>query len=424
MKWFYIIILFFLPILVNAQTDTSDWQNVQITTCLENEQVHKYMTEVNYPSSYINYYYAGYSRIKNYCDVVTDYRKDQPMPVVVPLPVEAEEGLMLVYSDSIDVEKRDTISITAGSTEIEVWNLKPSHTYYYSIGNNSEETLTKGTIHTTGQLRHIRIDSGFNVRDIGGYMTKSGKRLVHGKIYRGSEMSMGKIVEMTPEDIRKLHDLGIRANIDFRLPSQIKNNQLLEESPLGSDVEYLPLPMKDNDSLLLKYQDYYRSAFELIHKTLKEGNALYLNCSFGSDRTGIMAALIETVCGVSLSDIYKDYELNSMANDYTIHDLHRYYYVINTRITKRLNIKSESSFASTVRSYLTEQCGISEEMLDEIVQMMLTDGKDDTAGIEAVSTTNVDTPACYTLSGMRTSSDTKGIIITRDGRGRVVKVMR
>lgn len=419
MKWSYIIVLFFLPFIANAQTDTSDWQDVQITTCLENEQVHKYMTEITYPSSYINYTYKGYSKITNYCDVETGYRKDQPAPVIIPLPAEAEEELLLVYSDSIDIEKKDTVCIPAGSTEAEIWNLKPSHTYYYYIGE-----LTKGTIHTTGQLRHIRVDSGFNVRDIGGYMTNSGKRLAYGKIYRGSETSQGIIVEMTPDDIRKLHDLGIRANIDFRLPEHLRNKQLLEESPLGSDVDYLPLPMKDCDSLLMKYPDYYKSAFEHVHKTLKDGNALYINCSFGADRTGTLAALIEIVCGVSLSDIFKDYELTSMANDYVANDLHRYYYIINVRIARMLNVKNENKLEAAVRSYLTEQCGISEYMLDEIAEMMLTEGNDDAAGIKNASVTATDTPAYYTLSGIRTSRNGKGIILTRDSRGRVIKVMR
>lgn len=415
MKWSYIIVLFFLPFIANAQTDTSDWQDVKITTCLENEQVHKYMTEVNYTPAYINYYYAGYSRIKNYCDVETYYRKDQPAPVTIPLPAPAAEDLLLVYSDSLNTNRKDTLVVPAGSDEVHIWNLIPQRTYYYYIGE-----LTKGTIHTTGQLRHIRIDSAFNVRDIGGYMTSSGKRLAYGKIFRGSAIEKSRFEDITEEERLEMLRLGMRAEIELRLPSDCKGGALPEVSGLGEESELLCLPMKDGDSLLLKYQDYYREAFQFIHKTLSEGNAVYVHCTYGADRTGMVCKLMEGLCGVSLGDIYKDYELTSMSNGYVSSGLIRYFYIVNTRLCKKLKITKADQVQTKVRNYLIEQCGLTEELLDSLIEMLLDDpNKEDTRVCSPVSAP-IAVRRIYALDGREYKAG-NGIYITTTSNGEVIK---
>lgn len=416
----FLIVL--VELCVNAQTDTRDWHNVQITSCLENEQVHAYMTGVAYPTYYISYNYKTYSKIEKYCNVETTYRKDQPAPVVVPLPERTTEPMILTLADSLHPEEVDTIQIAADVTEVKLWNLIPMRTYYYNV-----EDLTAGTIHTTGQLRHLRIDSGFNVRDIGGYMTSSGKRLLYGKIYRGSEVDNGFAAEMTAEDAGKLYALGIRTQIDLRLPTNIKGNKLLTESHIGENVEYLPLPMTDNDSLLTKYPHEYKKAFEHIYNTLKKGNAVYVNCTYGADRTGLLCLLIEALCGVALPDLYKEYELSSMANEQVTSDLRRYYTTVNARLCRKLGATNASRLTEKVREYLMDKCEISTDVLDSIVYMMTNDDMNEIAGVNDVNSDTNDLKrqktCVYSLSGVRMSNMRNGLnLVIKNGK--MIKILK
>lgn len=421
-KYVLCCLIVLVELCVKAQTDTRDWHNVQITSCLENEQVHKYMTEFSYPSYYINYNYKPYSKIERYCDVETLYRKDQPAPVVVPLPECTTEPMILTLVDSLHPNKIDSIHIAADATDVQIWNLIPMRTYYYKVGD-----MTSGTIRTTGQLRQLRIDSGFNVRDIGGYMTSSGKRLAYGKIFRGSEVNNGYRAEMTAEDINKLHALGIRAQIDLRLPTQIRGGELLTESQIGEDVEYLALPMTDNDSLLIKYPHEYKKAFELIYNTLKKGNAVYINCTFGADRTGMLCMLVEALCGVALPDLYKEYELSSMANEQVTADLRRYYTTVNSRFCKRLSITDASKLASRVREYLTVSCGLSADVLDPLVDILLKEDAGDFAGIDVIlqdmCDSERDKKRIYSLNGTRLNNVRQGVNLVWKN-GKMIKIMK
>lgn len=415
-KYVFSFLMVLVSLCVSAQTDTSDWQNVQITSCLENGQVHAYMAEVKYPSYYINYSYKSYSKIEKYCNVETSYRKDQPSPVVVPLPERTTEPMILTLVDSLCPNKVDTIQIVADTMEVQIWNLIPMRTYFYKVGD-----MTAGTIHTTGQLRQLRIDSGFNVRDIGGYMTSSGKRLAYGRIFRGSEVNDGYRAEMTEEDINMLHALGIRTQIDLRLPANIKGGELLTESKLGEDVEYLPLPMTDNDSLLIKYPSDYKIAFEHIYNTLKKGDAVYVNCTFGADRTGMLCLLIEALCGVALPDLYKEYELSSMANDQVTSDMRRYYITVNSRLCKKTGVSDASKLTEKVREYLTEKCGLSVDVLNSLVDIMLKENANDTSGIDDIqcekSDLNENKTYIYSLSGMQMTNIGRGLyLVLKDGK--------
>lgn len=418
MRHLYLTILSLLPIIAAAQVDTSDWNDVKITACLENEQVHKYMSEVAYADTYIKYTYTGYSKVGKYANEETDYRKDYPMPVVIPLPGKIENDMYLVYSDSLDMTRRDSVAIKKGSTEIHITNLIPSRTYYYNI-----EGVSKGTVHTTGLVRQLRFNTAFNIRDIGGWKTSNGNRLKYGLIYRGCELDDGFLNKMSSADLKLFKQVGIGAEIDMRTEAAHVSGGLQECSSWGDTTSYLGLLMSDRVNLLDTYESEYRQIFEFIHDNLVKGQPVYIHCSLGADRTGVLCALIELICGVSLSDVYKDFELTSMASCHG-EKLLRYYSSINQRISHTLGIKDASKLQDAVIEYLTKRCGISETVLTEIKDIML--GEFHTSnGIfhQTISSEGMDNRV-YTITGIKTNRHQKGIGIIRCDDGMIRKVIK
>lgn len=402
MKYINAIIFLLLTIATHAQ----DWQDVKITANLENNQVSGFIHDVDYSGIVSrNYDSKYYSKITNYTNIEVPYRKDQPAPVKVPLPEAAVANLQLEYYDTEHPDNIYCIEIHEGATEVEIWNLTPGKEYRYSV-----EGITQGMITTEGQLRQIRVDSGFNVREIGGYPTSNGERIRYGLIYRGSRLYDKRNI-FTDEDLEELRRIGIKAELDLRA------DVVQDESALGSDYEFLHLYMQDCTEILTRYPDDIRQAIEFIYENLKADRPVYIHCTFGADRTGTLCALIEALCGVSIGDIYKDYELTSMCSSFDS-SLMRYYYTINQRIIRPLGIYSSDNVTPKVREYLATTCNIPEATLDGLVDILL-NGKQTTTAI--VNQKFTPTPATYNLQGMKVDGNARGLIIEKGKKRLILK---
>lgn len=55
----------------------------------------------------------------------------------------------------------------------------------------------------------------------------------------------------------------------------------------------------------------YADSIKQIIRLLYNGQAVYIHCMVGADRTGTLAFLLEALLGVSESDLSKDFELTS-----------------------------------------------------------------------------------------------------------------
>lgn len=401
------IILLLIAFAVHAQ----DWQNMQITANLENGQVCKFMHNFEYEGIISrNYDSKYYSKVSNYSNANAPYRKDQPASVTIPLPEVTSCPVQLNYYDTEYPDIVYSIQVPEGANEAEIWNLVPGREYHYCV-----EDMTEGDITTTGQLRQIRVDSGFNVRELGGYPANDDKHIQYGLIYRGSQLLGNQnSYNFNSEDLEELKRIGIKAELDLR------ENFAQEESALGSEYDFLHLYWRDCNDILALYSDDIRQAFEFIHDNLAANRPVYIHCTFGADRTGTLCALIEALCGVSIGNIYKDYELTSMCSSFNP-ELMRYYFIINQRIIRPLDINTEEEIVPKVRDYLVNTCEIAEETLDELVDILL-NGIDTQTQIRQHRI--IDMPATFTLQGVRTSTSTHGIVIERDAEGRTRKVMQ
>lgn len=168
--------------------------------------------------------------------------------------------------------------------------------------------------------RWIALDGAFNFRDLGGYPGAGGVRVQPGAVYRSDALH-----RLTPADVDILSGLGVDRVIDLRSPDEITTvgRGLLG----GAGVEYLTnpvIPTLDGealgappvDDMARRYMWYLEvgadslvGAFDAVAE--RADGAVVFHCSAGKDRTGVLAAMILSVLGVSAEDIVADYVLTN-----------------------------------------------------------------------------------------------------------------
>ena len=288
---------------------------------LENDAAHRYLNDFVYDSNDYTY-----TKIYDYCDPyplynVVDYRKDQPLPAVAKLTSTFDNTGILYVSENEDYTNSTTVAVTGPVDSVCVYNLIPGRTYNWKLeyDNSGEITVFQsGQFKTTGQLRMLKIEGLFNVRDLGGWTGLGGHPLRYGVLFRGSRMtnngnSSSKLI--TPAGIQQMLDAGIRADLDLRTSDE----RQLSSSPLGSTVSY----DYENNSYASRISTFANdpasiSGIQKIINWLKADKPVYFHCSIGADRTGTIAYLIGALCGMSEDALSKEYELTCFSPDYVI----------------------------------------------------------------------------------------------------------
>jgi protein-tyrosine phosphatase len=160
--------------------------------------------------------------------------------------------------------------------------------------------------------RWIYLEGAANTRDAGGYPTADGRFVKREMIYRSATLS-----HLSSRGANTFRSLGVKTVIDFR-------NRLTPWPPFNGDVwsVYLassvhgcPMSFAKND----QRRDFYirgvrdnpgsfREAFELLSHA-ESCPALY-HCTAGTDRTGVMTALLLSLLGVDRETIITDFRLS------------------------------------------------------------------------------------------------------------------
>ena len=179
---------------------------------------------------------------------------------------------------------------------------------------------------TTDLPHAVPLENSSNLRDLGGWPTRDGRRVRTGIIYRAPAL-----LGLSPADQAAIAALNVRITCDFRGVHESSNSPV---NLPGARVEKLPIeptvgaslrdivltgmatghvsPGEMFDLLREAYQAYaliaylrYRAMFELL---LDETNhALLFHCAAGKDRTGFGAAILLTALGVEWPLVMQDY---------------------------------------------------------------------------------------------------------------------
>lgn len=163
----------------------------------------------------------------------------------------------------------------------------------------------------------VELQGAYNVRDLGGLRTRDARRTKHGVIYRGDSLD-----SITPADARILFDkLGIGAIVDLRTKAETELSGLLFPVPryrysvlVEGRLGHEPFPSDDPVELAKVYlsnletgREAVKGTFEVIADDLRRGVATLFHCAAGRDRTGIIAALLLGLVGVTDGQIAVDY---------------------------------------------------------------------------------------------------------------------
>jgi protein tyrosine/serine phosphatase len=167
-------------------------------------------------------------------------------------------------------------------------------------------------------------DGIVNLRDLGGTPAADGAVVRSGVLIRADALQ-----RCSPENVRALHDHGVRRVIDLRDDAE------RDESGIFTVVDDLPIevhhvPVVDPayvwdlegveldqvlahryEDILTAFGDRFRSAVELVASA--EGGVAY-HCAVGKDRTGLLTLLLLGALGSPRQVIVDDYVLSARVN--------------------------------------------------------------------------------------------------------------
>ena len=171
--------------------------------------------------------------------------------------------------------------------------------------------------------RNLSLGSVQNLRDLGGYSTKDGRKTKWGVFFRSGDMSA-----MTDDDQEGLLGQGVRSIIDLRMAKEI-------ETAPNAFADSQEVTFFNHDFWGTRFDDYrskrksaapqekladlYCSGLEVngfviaeVMKTFaaEEGGFVF-HCRSGKDRTGLVAAILLSIAGASDDVIAKDFGLST-----------------------------------------------------------------------------------------------------------------
>ena len=291
--------------------------------CLENDVVHRYLTEVQYdPTDYT------YSKILDYCDNPPHQnhgvRKDIPKPVQIILAAAVDTVSTIYVSETEDFQDAYVLNVEKGTDTINVYNLIPGRVYNWKVQYHQKDgslaNAGSGRFKTTGTLRMLKIDNIFNVRDMGGWPTTSGYPMKYGKIVRGSRLNVnGKTTKIiTDQGVADLRWVGMRSELDMR---DANNSVNATYSFFGQDCPIYNVNQGYNSRIatFANGPQSIQGILKLI-EWLKADKPVYLHCSVGADRTGTVAYLVGALCGMTEDALCKDFELTSFSSDKIVNE--------------------------------------------------------------------------------------------------------
>ena len=232
---------------------------------------------------------------------------------------------------SLDSSMKKSIKFLTHNNRIKINGLRANEKYYWKIINDNEESETFSF--TTKDYPRV-INCGYlkNVRDFGGRMTKYGKRIKQGLVFRGPELctkpydddnEMHHNFSTSSKTLKILRTL-IQDGVEIDLRGDAEANYI--KSSLLSDknhkVDYFrELEYGAYEHFLTidkpEFINSVKHVFELFSNADKKH--VYIHCWGGADRTGTTCFLLGAILGMSYTDLIIDYEFTSFSLECRAH---------------------------------------------------------------------------------------------------------
>lgn len=277
------------------------------TACSHNTQSEQtdFNIHADYQQNYLNDTYDSIDKYFGY------QSGDESFPVAVNLSLLNKQsknaGQIVVKTSDGKIFYQGDFN---GQESLQLQNLYVNTQYEWYFADKTSNALSDSYRFnvTCGAPRNIYLEGVTNCRDLGGWATLDGKHVKQGLIYRSGRFNKNKSQEITITQngiSAAISQLNVKTEVDLRTVSDNENGGLTV-SPLGESVQYISLPM-EYDNILddEKNLEMLRQFFALI---ANESNyPVIFHCSIGTDRTGMVAFMINAFLGVAKEDLYRDY---------------------------------------------------------------------------------------------------------------------
>ena len=163
--------------------------------------------------------------------------------------------------------------------------------------------------------RRIRLAKMANLRDLGGYEAQNGAVTAWGRLYRSDLPA-----DLGEQEVRQIQEMGITTVIDLRSeqerschPNSLQGIQGIAYCPISVFGDgRLPEGQESAADTYLEIAMGKEAMFRVFQTILQAQGAALFHCTAGKDRTGVTAALLFSLAGVSKQDIVADYILTGV----------------------------------------------------------------------------------------------------------------
>lgn len=285
----------------------SDLSNMAFSCTIENYAVGRFWAENG------NYSADSNSEVSKYIGLPAYSRTDQPNPVRIPV-VASDKEQILSYSLDSDMQNVENIIVPAGVGVVDIYNLLPGCTYYYS----TDDGLSGGKFTVEGSLRMMMIGNNVvNMRDLGGKKVMDAdmvKYVRYGKLFRNAEFK-GMNYNINDEEREMLNGLNIGAEIDLR--NTDGNRPWLQNAVRDDNYYWAQSNIIEANGLGRIHEpaakSHLKKEFEFVVNNLRKGVAVDIHCRIGADRTGLLSFMLLGLLGVNEADLMRDYETTSFS---------------------------------------------------------------------------------------------------------------
>lgn len=271
-------------------------------------------------------------------------------------------------------------------------NLKLGQTYYWKVWCGKAKTARESPVvsfTTDGQPpRWIAVEGRTrNIRDLGGWKTRDGRRVKQGMVFRGQGLNDNSVNgeekgrnRLMVEDVEFFtKTLGIKTDLDLRSHREVSN---MKASPLGDGVKFIHHSSAAYAGIFVKKHGDKISSTNGM-KTMaanfrvfcdEKNYPIYFHCIGGADRTGSLAYVLNGILGVDRHDLETDWEstfypnLPEMHKGYNGQSSWRSEQHFNNGFSKYGD--ANTSWNERIELYLLD-CGVTKEEIAKFRSIML-----------------------------------------------------
>ena len=244
--------------------------------------------------------------------------KGVEIPFTYDFADDADHYLLEVYKEG-DKENAFTYEASKTAKKVTAYNLEIGQTYKYTISAIDAEgdVLDKSKERTfeTANIapRNLYVDGMTNCRDLGGRVTARGGKIKQNLLFRTAALDdtmSGSVV--TAKGKETLKSLNLKTEIELRggpngdggTEAKSQDKSAYGE---GMDInfKFVPFAYQNGKNLLFRNIEPVRKVFDVLGEPTNY--PVFFHCRIGTDRTGLIALLVNALLGVELQDIFQDY---------------------------------------------------------------------------------------------------------------------